>query len=206
MNNICNNCGWEKPPFTQKDAIQLCTHCLRELHGEEPTKLDLRARMKEQSHQRLSQLRSEESIRHANLADPQFHEKLSMDHPEFYRALEEYDAGNFTLIDGTQDPLLLWISGKVHNGYELPNWGMDSFRKRCAYYCEQRYSGEEMEPYQQTGSSVQEAVGAIEGPLREGTLSKKDATIAKSIKDQYALKKWLTKKQVKMLNILREKQ
>jgi len=199
---LCNECGWEDPEkdFTVRGAITLCRYCSQpDLSPESVRRERLKAKLKKRSTERRDKM--EERLTRA--MDPDYMEKLSADSPEFFKALQEFEEGNYDLEDGTKDGFLSFVSRRVQSGEIIESFMEKKFRDRCSYYCEQRYSGEDLKPFEMKGEQVEEAFQTCFA--REDLLPEKDQTILKSIRAQYLKRGWITAKQLLMLHIFREK-
>lgn len=61
-------------------------------------------------------------------------EDLSLTEPEFVKYLEEFLAGEFTLVSKEQDEMLTSISEVLFAGKKLTKKQIDVFKSRCSYY------------------------------------------------------------------------
>ena len=122
MEPVCNKCGWTGHQLKQYDKLVLCGRCTPF-----PTSEEIKKKLLTLSNNR----REEQRRRFASRANPEeYLEELSADKPEFFKALEEYRAGNYTLIDGGYDSFLAYVADRVyHNMYEIPDWLEKKFRE-----------------------------------------------------------------------------
>jgi len=196
MEPVCNKCGWSGGHLKQHESLLLCNKC-----APLPSSEDVKRKLIEVSQSR----REEQRQRFARRTNPaEYLEDLSADKPEFFKALEEYQAGNYTLVDGGYDSFLAWAADRVyHGGYEVPDWMEKKFRARCAYYCEQRASGYDLVSFERGGHQVDELISMCYEVVT--ALNEKSVEILASIRDQYKKRGWISPKQLSMLRVIREK-
>jgi len=196
MEPVCNKCGWAGTPLEEHGKLILCDRCAPTPSPEKIKKKMLTFSVKRREDQRKI---------FAKRANPEgYLEELSADKPEFFKALEEYRAGNFTLVDGGYDNFLAYVTDRVYHGmYEIPDWMEKKFRDRCSYYCEQRASGHDLVQFERAGVAVDEAIFMCQ-EIRSN-LNEKNKEMLSSIANQYKKRGWISPKQLNMLRVIREK-
>jgi hypothetical protein len=118
----------------------------------------------------------------------------------------EFQAGNFTLGDGTEDHVLKSISSQVMEGKVPSNAQINMFRGRAGHYAGLSVEGKERvtpESTQCRGKNLDD----LKVRMRSITslVNKKEIGLIESVMGQADRKEFVSEKQEKMLNNLYEK-
>lgn len=181
-------------------ALNVCVSCAGTCLPEE-VRTDAQGRFQqEESERRLAAKRKEIARGEGSEGHGDFLEELSADHPEFFKALTEFQEGAFVMDDGSQDPEMTRIVVGVVMGKIPILTKRDRFRKLANYYHEQIRTGEPVLPYKRSGAEITALVDEVLGLMPQLVKTRDKAReaadgICKFFKDR----EYLTMKQVNVL-------